>query len=143
MTDIKDQLIHLIEEKDISSIYLMSTKLSVDEENIKELLNELVQEGQLNGFMTEDEQRFFKTEVDVSQKPIIPRNNKEPDFLSYDTKPGTIIFIIGFVIVMVGLLGVNIFQDIEMQNVITVMLFIGLAVTTSGCFLLSKYKTPV
>ena len=142
MSEKKQLLIDLIVKHNVSAIVTMSEKLEIEQEAVIELINELVGENQLYGSVTEDGSRFFRSDAKVSEAPVIEREEKMPEFLSYDTKPGFIIAIIGAIILLSGsLVSINAADTTE-QNFAAGLFLIGMFIMFVGLYLVTKRKTP-
>ncbi|MGY5860005.1 MAG: hypothetical protein RTU63_11600 [Candidatus Thorarchaeota archaeon] len=142
MSEKKDLLVNLVVKHNISAIITMSDKLKIEPEEVTELINELLSEGKLQGAFTEDGARFFRSDAKVSDAPVIPSEVKLPEFLSYDTRPGYTIAIIGGIILL-GAALVNIYAtNISEQNIAAGLFFIGLFILFGGLYLVTKRKTP-
>ena len=141
--DDKEILIHHIMELDVSAIELLAKIVRTDEEGTRALIEELVKEGKLEGYITEDGRRFFRTQVRVSDKPKIQSEDKLPDFMTYNTAPGRIVAAIGATMGIIGVAflalsgGIMYYENIGL----TVLLF-GVVVMLSGCFWIGRKKTP-
>ena len=70
LIDLKTRLYQIVAENKISSLDMMSDIIGTDEELVRSVLEELVDEGALEGSFTPDGQRFFLTEVTVSTAPL-------------------------------------------------------------------------
>ena len=69
MEDKKLLLIQLIEEDNLSAIETFSDKLGISKEDVIALLKELQTEGKLQGTLTSDEKRFFKSQSwDIAER---------------------------------------------------------------------------
>ncbi len=142
MTEKKEKLVNLIVEHNVSAIVIMSEKLKIDPEAVVELINELVSEDKLHGILTEDGTRFYRSDAKVSEAPVISHEDSEPDFLSYDTRPGIVISIIGAIILIGGSL-VNVYATgITEQNFAAALFLIGLVILFGGLYLVTKRNTP-
>jgi hypothetical protein len=141
MEEKKSQLVNLILNKNISATVTMSEKLGVDTSDVISMINELLVTGDLSGSLTEDGSRFYKSSVKVSTAPTIPRDEKLPKFLSYDTRPGKVIAIIGFLVLAGGVV-VNAFAaDISDQNLAALLILIGLLVFLIGLYFVARRGT--
>jgi hypothetical protein len=143
MSELKDNLFQLIETQDLSAIESMSKQLGIEEDEVIGLIEELLSEGRLEGRLTEDGTRFFKAKVEVSDAPIIPKEESEPEFLAYDTRPGKYAAIVGIIIIVVSVVVFLIAQgDLQMENFATIFLGLGLLVVFVGCYWIGRRKTP-
>ncbi|MHA2118814.1 MAG: hypothetical protein ACW98J_07830 [Candidatus Thorarchaeota archaeon] len=102
MTDTKTRLKAMVDEN-VSSIQLMSERLGVEMDEVVTLLEEMISDGSVEGQVTQDGLRFFRETVKVSEAPKIPVQQDVPDFMKYDSRPGKIMVIIGFAIIVAGL----------------------------------------
>jgi len=142
MSDNKDQLVSLVVEHNVSAIITLSEKLKIEPDAVIEMINELISEGKLQGTITDDGTRFFRSDAKVSDAPVIPREEELPEFLSYDTRPGYAIAIIGAIILLGGAL-VSVFAtDTSEQDFAAGLFLIGLAILFVGLYLVTKRKTP-
>lgn len=138
----KKKLVNLIVEHNVSAIAILSEKLELDQDTVIELINELISENDLHGMISEDGVRFFRSDAKVSEAPVIHRDEKLPEFLSYDTRPGKVIAIIGF-IVLIGAVLINSYAtDVPEQNFAATIFVVGLVIFLSGLFLATKKQMP-
>ncbi|MGY5870756.1 MAG: hypothetical protein RTV72_00785 [Candidatus Thorarchaeota archaeon] len=142
MKEKKQKIVSLVIEHNVSAIVTLSEKLEVDQETVIELINELISEKKLQGTITEDGTRFFRSDAKVSDAPVIPRDDELPQFLSYNTRPGYAIAIIGFLVLIGGAI-VNAYATvIEESNFAAVLLLVGAVILFAGLYLVAKRKTP-
>ncbi|MHA1136335.1 MAG: hypothetical protein ACTSSE_07605 [Candidatus Thorarchaeota archaeon] len=142
MSDKKEKLVNLIVELNVSAIITMSEKLEIEPEAVIEMINDLISEGKLHGQITEDGARFFRSDVKVSDAPVIEREGAPPDFLSYDSRPGYAIAIIGAIILIAGgVVSINAVDTTE-QDFAAGLFMIGMFILFGGLYLLTKRKTP-
>ena len=139
----REKLVHLITVDDLSSVQMFSSKLGISQEEVRILLTELTQEGTLDGYLTEDEERYFRHDAKVSEAPVIHRKEGIPDFMKFDTRPGRIAAIFGLALATIGAYGLmNAGDNLEMENISAVLTLIGVVVTIAGAFYLTMRKTP-
>ncbi len=139
----REKLVHLITVDDLSSVQMFSSKLGISQEEVRILLTELTQEGTLDGYLTEDEERYFRHDAKVSEAPVIHRKESIPDFMKFDTRPGRIAAIFGLALATIGAYGLmNAGDNLEMENISAVLTLIGVVVTIAGAFYLTMRKTP-
>jgi hypothetical protein len=142
LEDKKERLVSLIIDHNVSAIVTFSEKLGLEKKDVIRLLDELVAEERLHGSITDDGTRFFRSDAKVSTAPVIEREEKLPEFLSYNTRPGYIIALIGiFILVAAGVISVTA-ADITQQNFGAVLFFIGLVVLFIGGWFVARRKTP-
>lgn len=136
-------LVQLIMERDISSIQIMASDLLIDEDTIRDLLKELVEEGRLQGYITEDGRRFFRKDIPIhpSKKP---KQEDVPEFMKYNSTPGMFLAVIGItMMIMAGVLLALFPRIIYYENVGVSLLLIGVVVALSGCYYIGRRKTPM
>ena len=139
----KERLVHLIMQLDLSAIQLLAGEIGLTEEETRELLVEILREGLIDGYITDDGKRIFKNRVDVSDKPVIQGKEKLPDFLSYSTTPGRVVAIIGFLVVIAAIIILATSGGIIYnENLGTGLLLLGVLVTLFGCYWVGRRKTP-
>ncbi len=144
MSEVKDQIVKIITDGDLSSIQIISDRVGRTPEETIVAIQQLIAEGKLHGKVTDDGKRFFKEEVDISQRPVIEREKDDPDFLKFNPRPGLIVAVIGFVILLSGIIGYLSAADVdfEAQSFWAVVLFFGIAINMVGCYYLGTRRTP-
>lgn len=142
MEEKKKQLVDLVIKRNVSAIITMSEKLGVEPDVVIELINELVTEGKLRGNITKDETRFFRSDAKVSDAPVIAREDKLPEFLSYNVRPGIAISIIGAIILVGGAVANANATDFTEQNFAAGLFLVGLLVMFFGLYLVAKRNPP-
>jgi hypothetical protein len=135
-------LLELILKENLSAIATLADRLSTEPEEVRKLIQDLLMRGELNGSMTEDGQRFFKSSIKVSSAPGIHRDEELPAFLMYNTKPGRILAIVGFFILASGVVLNSYPAGIEQQNLDIVLILIGLLAFLIGLYLTARGGTP-
>jgi len=142
MSDKKEILLDYVLKHNVSAIVTLSEKAKLRTEEVTDLLGELVAEGRLHGSFSEEGTRFYRSDAKVSEAPIIHREDKEPEFLRYNTRPGYLTAIIGGLI-LVGGTAVNIYAtDRTEQDFAAVLFLVGIVVLFAGLFFVAKRKTP-
>ncbi|MBN2230850.1 MAG: hypothetical protein JW779_14780 [Candidatus Thorarchaeota archaeon] len=142
MVDRKEMLIKLVMERDISSIQVMADDLLTDEDTIRNLLEELVSEGKLKGYITADGRRFFRRDVSPPSKEL--KHEDVPEFMKYNTAPGKYTALIGIIIMIVAGTLLSLFSGIiYYENMGVSLLLIGIAITLTGCCYIGRRKTPM
>ena len=139
MAEKKQELVRLVNEENVSAIVLLADMLDLTNDEVRALIEESMKEGSIKGSLTDDGQRFFKSEIIVSEAPVIRSDDSLPDFMTFDTRPGRITSIIGLIIVAIG---VVIFSGLGLQDLGAIIVFVGVFVLFSGLFCLSRRKTP-
>ena len=130
----KSDLIELVNKENVSAIRIMADSLDITPDDVRTLIEEALSEGTLVGTMTEDGERFYKSEFKLSDAPVISSEAKAPEFMDFNTRPGLLISIIGVAIIGFGL---YISQDLG-----TILVFVGIIMLFSGMFYVSRRKTP-
>jgi hypothetical protein len=139
----KEQLLlELILKENLSAIATLANRLSTEPEEVRKLIQDLLRKGELNGSLTEDGKRFFKSSIRVSSAPVIHRDEEQPAFLTYNTKPGKILATIGFFILACGVVVNSFAADIVQQNIAVVLILIGLLAFLIGLYLIARRETP-
>ncbi|TFG30080.1 hypothetical protein EU527_14980 [Candidatus Thorarchaeota archaeon] len=140
--DKKQLLIQLVMERNVSAIETLSNKIGLPREQVILLIKELLGEGRLEGSLTSDEKRFFKSSVKLSEAPVIESGYDEPSFLKYDVRPGLATALVGFIIILGGVV-VNSFTAIQnINDISTILTFVGFSILLVGLFLIAQRKTP-
>ncbi len=142
MHDKKEKIVSLIMKHNVSAIAILSENLELDQEAVIELINELISENGLHGMVSEDGVRFFRSDAKVSDAPVIHREDHLPEFLSYDSRPGKVIAIIGFIILIGAGLVTNYATDITEENFAAGLFLVGLVIFLGGLYLVTKKDTP-
>lgn len=142
MSGKKDELVDLVMNENVSAIQILVDRLDITSDEAIELINELLGENRLNGTLTEDGTRFFKTDVKLSKAPTIERDDDPPDFTSFNSRPRIVITIIGFIIVAAGVIVNSFSTDAVEQNFAAILILAGIFVAFTGLYLISKRKTP-
>ncbi|MGD9395543.1 MAG: hypothetical protein PVJ05_03855 [Candidatus Thorarchaeota archaeon] len=142
MSEKKDELIHLILNENVSAIETLVDELLLTSDEVIELINKLLEAGELSGTLTEDRLRFYKSEVKLSEAPSIEREDTPPSFLFFNTRPATVTTIVGFIVLAGGLI-VNAFSgNFTEQSIASILIFVGLLIMICGLFSFSQRKTP-
>ena len=142
MTDKKSELVELVNKENVSAIRIIGDILEIAPEEVIEFIKELLATGTIHGSLTEDGERFYKSEIKLSDAPVIPSGPQTPSFLNFDTRPGIITSIIGLVIIILGvILNSNVLFIME-QDLGAIVIFLGIITLFSGMYCLSRRKTP-
>lgn len=142
MNENKEKLVNLVIEHNVSAIVTLSENLKIEPEAVIELINELISENKLHGMLTEDGTRFYRSDAKVSEAPVIHRDEEEPVFLAYDTRPGFVIAIIGAIVLAAGAIVNNYAIDVPEHDFAAMLFLVGLAILFGGLYLVAKRKTP-
>ncbi|MFX1579547.1 MAG: hypothetical protein ACFFBJ_07845 [Promethearchaeota archaeon] len=141
--DLKTRLYTLVAENKMSSLDRISGMVGTDEEEVRAMLKELVSDGDLKGFFTEDGQRFFLSEVSVSSAPVADTKDKGYEVARGDTRNGRIVLISGLVTLIVGyiLRGLTLFGG-SMEPIGSAVFMMGLGVLLAGWLMISRAQPP-
>ena len=142
MTDKKSELVELVNKENVSAIRIIGDILEIAPEEVIEFIKELLVTGTIEGSLTDDGERFYKSEIKLSDAPVISSGPQTPSFLNFDTRPGIITSIIGLVIIILGvILNSNVLFIME-QDLGAIVIFLGIISLFSGMYYLSRRKTP-
>ena len=111
MTEKKSKLVSLVNMENVSAIRILADRLETSSEEVTVLIEELLSEGKIHGSMTDDGERFFKSEIKLSDAPVIPGGDSTPAFMKFDTRPGIITSIIGLVVIAFGSIVMGTFSE--------------------------------
>ncbi|RDE15243.1 MAG: hypothetical protein C4K48_04150 [Candidatus Thorarchaeota archaeon] len=142
MEDKSELLTMLILQENISAIVILSERTGLKTDDVVDMINELMSKGRLKGTLTEDGSRFFKSSVKVSDARVIPREEKLPAFLSYNTKPGKVTAIVGLLILASGGIVTILATDLVEQNFAVLLILIGLVLLLLGLYFIARRGSP-
>lgn len=142
MTEKKSKLVSLVNMENVSAIRILADRLEISSEEVTVLIEELLSEGKIHGSMTDDGERFFKSEIKLSDAPVIPGGDPTPAFMKFDTRPGIITSIIGLVVIAFGSIVITITPGIVGLDYGTIIIFVGIVILFSGLYCLSRRETP-
>ncbi|MGY5876445.1 MAG: hypothetical protein RTU30_11925 [Candidatus Thorarchaeota archaeon] len=137
MDDKPQRLVRMIIEENISSIPLISRKLSLNEDVIRNLLESLVKDGTLIGNLTDDGMRFYRGEM------YVPKSTLEefPEHTKFDSQPGRLALIWGIVILAVSSIGILLAPNNEIMSFFYLLTFFGVLLMIAGCYYFGTRKT--
>lgn len=141
--DMKTRLYTLVAEHKMSSLDKISGMVGTDEEEVRSMLKELVDDGNLKGFFTEDGQRFFLSEVRVSSAPVADTKDKGYEVARGDTRNGRIVLISGLMTLIVGYIfrGLTLYGN-SMESIGSAVFMMGLGVLLAGWLMISRAQPP-
>lgn len=144
MDQAKEDLVTLVNEKHISAVQIMANRLGIEEDEVRNLLTQLIEEGLLDGHITEDGSRFYRSNVEVEVTPESVEEEYVPDFMKYNTKPGKLVAYVGImVMVFGGIIYVLSAANLYYQNIGMVLLLFGLIALLVGGYWIGRRKTPM
>lgn len=144
MDQAKRDLVTLVNEKHISAVQIMANRLGIEEDEVRNLLTQLIEEGLLNGHITEDGSRFYRSNMKVEITPESVEEEYVPEFMKYNTKPGKLVAYVGFMVMVFG--GIIYFlsaANLYYQNIGMVLLLFGLIALLVGGYWIGRRKTPM
>lgn len=138
LIDLKQTVEQLIEVHKYSSITEISEKLEIDEDSTRELIQDLIEDGSLEGRIDESGSRFFSSNVKVSTAPSLPSGPdievQRPDLGNgkYGLVAGFVLFIISEVLpdFSIGFLA--------MEDLRGILIIISLAIIIASLMFLSR-----
>jgi hypothetical protein len=141
--DLKSRLLHIITNEKISSLNMISSLTETDESQIRSILEELVNEGALEGAFTEDGQRFFLSDIRVSSAPLAPTQDEGYSVKKADTRHGSIVLISGIVMMIAGYIArgrTTIFA--LMDSIGSAVVMIGFVMLIGGWLMITRADPP-
>ncbi len=142
MNDVKEKLKHLIKVKKISAIQLLSEDIGLAEDEVIATIQEMIQEGILEGHFSDDNSRFF-LKLDIPEPPTRTVEEEPLPFMEYDTRPGKIVALLGLSVMIAGaILHAAVAGNELAENAFYIMSFIGVATMICGCYYIGRRPTP-
>ena len=140
--DSRERLHEIVAVGKISSIDMICKQSGIDEDSVREILTELIEDGSLNGDFSDDESRVFLSDAKVSDAPVLFKND-EPEIEEVNTSSAKIVGLIGLITLILGW----VFQGLTgihpgMANAGVAFIMVGLVVMTAGCIQFSRYNPP-
>ncbi len=132
----------LVNNENVSSTLIIAGRLGVTPEEAITLLKKALDSGKIQGSLTEDGSRFYKSDVKLSDAPVIPTVDEEPGFMKFNTRPGIISSVLGFIVIACGATVYILAIDIVEQDFGVVLIFFGLVILIVGLYYLAQRKTP-
>ena len=143
LIDLKTRLYQIVAENKISSLDMMSDMVGTDEEMIRSALEELVNEGSLEGSFTPDGQRFFLSEITISTAPLAETQDSGYEIEVADTRNGKYVLISGLVMMIAGyIIRGFIALNLILDPIGSALVMIGLAVLLAGWLMISRAQPP-
>jgi len=138
----RERLYDIVAVNKISSIDMICKHSGIDEDSVRELLIELVEEGTINGDFSEDGSRFFLSDVRISDAPVLFRY-EDPEVKEVNTSSAKIVGLTGLIALIIGW----VFQRLAgihpgMVNAGFALFMVGLAAMTAGCIQFSRQNPP-
>jgi hypothetical protein len=140
--DLKIQVYRAVSEQKISSLQMISQMIGETEDATRYALQELIDEGSLDGVLTEDGTRFFLSEVKVSDAPIAG-THEEYAINHRDTRVGKAVFLSGIAVMIGGFIARGLMTVLPvMEHVGSSIVLLGMAVLAAGWLQVSRSMPP-
>ena len=141
---LNDELVEFIESNKISSIQMIASRLGLEEENVRQRLIELMNDGLIEGTLTEDGSRFFLASVKVSDAPAI-RSNTETIVIEYpDTSMGKYTALAGLASIIGGFILRGLSGLMEtLANIGAASILLGIALLAGGWLYISRKQVSI
>jgi hypothetical protein len=141
--DLKSRLYEMVAVGKISSLEMISNLTGLDELLVREAIDELVNEGTLEGAFAENGRRFFLADVTTSVAPIAGARDQDLEIKKANTKNAKYIGIIGVVMLIFGqILRSLVALHPGMENAGTTFFMLGLVVLIVGWYQYSRLEPP-
>ena len=141
--DLKTKLYETVTVGKVSSLEMISNLTGLDEELIREAIEELVDEGSLAGTFAADGKRFFLSDVKTSDAPIASARDMGLEIKRVDTKNAKYVGITGVVMLIFGqILRSLVAIHPGMDNAGTAFFMLGLGVLIVGWYQYSRLQPP-
>jgi hypothetical protein len=142
MNEVEEKLVHFVLNEDISAIQIMSRRLGISQDEVRVLLDNLIGDGILVGYISKDGQRFFRHDLKQPHKESKARDDYVPDYGAFDTRPWIILSIVGLIILGISVVFYTTSNpEIAMES--SIGMFIGLALVLIGCYCVSMRRSPI
>ncbi len=127
----------------VSSLEMLSTLTGLDENDVRDTIEELVEDGSLAGSFTDDGKRFFLSDVKTSIAPVVGVKDQGLEIARADTKIAKLVGLTGFLMLILGqvfrsLVGL----DARFDTLGTVLFMLGLGVLIAGWYQYSRLEPP-
>ena len=141
--ELKSRLYETVAIGKVSSLEMISDLTGLDENLIREAIEELVNDGSLDGTFAADGKRFFLSGVKTSKAPIAVESDTGPEIKTVDTKNAKYVGIIGVAMLIFGqILRSLIAIHPGMDNAGTAFFMLGLVVLIVGWYQYSRLQPP-
>lgn len=142
MSEKKDELLHLVMNENVSAVEILADRLELASDDVVLIIKELLDSGELKGSLAEDESRFFKSDVKLSSAPAIERDDSQPSFLSFNSKPAVTLAVVGFLVIAGGIILFEYGRNALEQNLAAILFLVGIIVAFIGLYWIAKHPTP-
>ena len=140
--DLKAQVYQVVAEHKISSLHKIAQMVGSSEDLTREAIGDLMAEGSLHGSMTEDGNRFFLSDVKVSDAPVAIKH-EEYEIAQPDTRLGKTVFVSGIATMITGFIlrGLLTINPV-LEHVGAGVLLIGMVILVAGWLHVSRAIPP-
>ncbi|MGY5872660.1 MAG: hypothetical protein RTV72_10475 [Candidatus Thorarchaeota archaeon] len=141
--NMKSRLYDTVALGKVSSLEMISSITGIEEELVREAIEELVQEGTLQGLFTADGKRFFLSNVKTSAAPIVDSLDQGLEMKRADTKLAKGVGLGGFLMLIIGQILrslVEIHTGLEAAG--TAIFMLGLGLLIAGWYQYSRLEPP-
>ncbi|MFW9795342.1 MAG: hypothetical protein ACFFEE_13630 [Candidatus Thorarchaeota archaeon] len=142
MDERESKIIEIVNNENVSATVILADRLDTTPEEVISILQEAIDSGRIEGTLTEDGSRFFKSDVKLSEAPVIPLIDEGPSFIKFNTRPGIVTSLLGVIVIVAGLIVDAIAMDMIEQGFGVILVFFGIIILFSGLYCLSRRKTP-
>jgi hypothetical protein len=140
--DVKTQVYRVVSDHKISSLQMISHMIGETEESTRSALKELIDEGSLDGTLTNDGNRFFLSDVKVSDAPIAGKH-EEYVIRHRDTRIGKAVFVSGVTMMIGGFIARGFMTVLPiMEHIGSSVVLLGMAVLAAGWLQVSRSMPP-
>ena len=99
---VEEELVNLVNYEGYSSVLFISERLDIDQTTVIDLLQKLMDAGELQGSISSDNTRFYKSEVRLSTAPALPNQEPIVSVEKPSLKLGIYAIILGIIIISTG-----------------------------------------
>lgn len=141
--DVKSTLYETVAHGKVSSLEMISNLTGLEEELIREAIEELIQDGTLKGSFAADGKRFFLSNVKTSDAPLADTLDSGHEVKKVNTMTAKLIAFTGVIMlvagqIMRGLIAIH----PGLENAGTAMFMIGMVVLLAGWLQFSRLNPP-
>ncbi|MHA1903501.1 MAG: hypothetical protein ACXADL_01825 [Candidatus Thorarchaeota archaeon] len=139
----KEGLLELVVDARLSSVDLMSTQLNTDDDTIVLYLEDLIREGRVNGVLSQDKSRFFRSDLEVSKAPVVPSIGEEPVIKKIDSGMSKYVAIAGMILIVSSAISLNLtLGTLFFENFFRMLFMISIVILAAGCIGISRKNPP-
>jgi DNA-binding Lrp family transcriptional regulator len=135
---IEKELINSVNYEGYSSILHISERLDVNQEVVLELIQKLIDESKLQGFINNNNTRFFKSKVKISTALALPNHEPNITVEGPNQKLGIFTIILSILIISTGLILPQFILEAAENGANAVVVISGFVTLLSGLFYISR-----